>query len=180
MGRIKKQYIDNYVVNEQAKILMEERATNARKVGLQPLKPPSPDILFDPTGAEAQRRAYQWFQRAGITSGRYLEERNNQYLNNYLKALEKYPNKKLWEDTIARLKELKNNKNLMHSGDFIGDILPPMNDWYPSNKGFNRRSSVFHYKDITNIDTAQVTLIDDITEALDILGVNKVIKNGGK
>ena len=172
----KKSIIDNYNASTEVKDLFIKQANLSKKHGLQPILPPSPDILFDPNGEEVKRRAYQFFQRAGLTSGRYLEEKNSKYIDNYVKALEKYPDKEFWKDTIERLKDIKKNKNIMHSGDFLGDILPPMNDWYPSNKGIKRGRTKFFYKGEVDIDVASTNLNNDLNEAMDILGVNKVRK----
>lgn len=169
-------FIDNYKADTSIKELFVKQRELSLKHGLQPITPPSPDILFDPSGEEARRRSYQFFQRAGLTSGRYLEEKNNKYLDNYIKALNKYPDKDFWADTIERLKELKANKNIMHSGDFLGDILPPMNDWYPSSKGLKRGKGSLPYKGMVDIDLASTNLNADLNEAMDILGVNKVRK----
>lgn len=155
---------------------IERQTQLGKRWGLQPMSAPTEEMLLDPTGATIGRREQQFYTRAGLESGRYLRTKNELYIDNYIKALEQFANKDLWKDTIDRMKKFKDEKLFdIINDDFLGDVFPPLNDWYPSNKGYAKGERV-SYQGHIDIDLVSERLKSDIEWTLDILGVDKVEK----
>lgn len=159
---------------------IERQTQLGKRWGLQPMTPPTEEMLLDPTGSAIGRREQQFYTRAGLESGRYLRTKNEQYIDNYISALEKFANKNLWEDTIERMKKFKEEKLFdIINDDFLGDVFPPLNDWYPSNKGYSKGERI-SYQGHIDIDLVSERLKSDIEWTLDILGVDKIKKEEDK
>ena len=152
--------------NQQLKEIFNRMNANSKKVGIVQMTPPTPKILLDPMGKEFARRQQMYYTRAGIESGRYKREKNEKYRDNYIKALEKLPNKEMWRGMIGRIM-------LLQTDEDIWNVLPPLKDWYPQKKLFKGSSlpSVPSYKGETDIDLLTELLYNDLDESLTLNGV---------
>ncbi len=152
--------------NSNLRDIFDKMNRNSKKAGLAQMTPPTQDILLDPTGAKYLKRQGMYFTRAGLESGRYKREKNEKYRENYIKALEKLPNKNKWAGIIGRI-------SLLNTTEDIWNVLPPLKDWYPQKKLFKGSDlpSVASYKGETDIDLLQEALYADLDESLTINGV---------
>ena len=168
----KKKFVKKGKFSMNVAPIVERQTELGKKYGLVAMTPPPPELLFDPTGRDVERRSKQWYSRAGLESGRYLETKNETFIKNYLSALNAFPDSDYWKYTIERMKNfIKEKEDYIQFTDFLGDVFPPLSDWYPSNKGYTKGKQI-SYKDNINIDLSSKVLRSDIEEVFDIFGTS--------
>lgn len=65
------------------------------------------------------------YNEAGYSSGRYIDYRNQIYVDYYVRRLEELIDKKRWKPYIDKLKKLDVSKN-----DFLSQLLPSLDNIY--------------------------------------------------